>query len=392
MNRIVMHIDVNSAFVSWSAVEILKRSRKDIREFPSIIGYENSKRHGIVLAASIPAKKLGIKVPEPIYMAKKKCESLIVIEPNYKLYEKMSCDFCELVKSYTPDVEKYSVDECFLEYGPVMKLYGDPVLFATKLKNEIKEKLGFTVNIGVGSNKFLAKMASDFEKPDKVHTLFISEIEKIYEFPINKLFGCGRKASEKLISIGIKTIGELAKYDKQKIIKLLGKQGEIIWDFANGIDNSIVGDVKPKDESISKEITLSYDFTSKEEVYKIIRKLVSDVSLSLREKGKYASVVSVYLKYSDFSVKSKQKKNNFELCNENDIYDLMIEIFNDLWDGNPIRLIGVRISSFSCDRTKQLSMFDKSDNRGDNIQTAIDKINNKFGKKVIKSASIIDDK
>ncbi len=380
-----MHIDVNSAFLSWSAVNLLnKGSALDIRTLPSIIGYKNSKRHGIVLAASIPAKKLGIKTPEPIYMALKKCKDLIVVEPDYKLYNDMSNKFHSLINSYIPDFEKFSIDECFIEYGPVSKLYGEPIKFAKKLKDKIYEKYGFTVNIGIGNNKVLAKMASDFEKPNKVHTLFLNEIEtKMFPLPIKDLFGCGKKTCEVLENMNIKTIGDLANYDKSTLIKRFKKQGLYLWEAANGINNNIVGEHKVIDTSLSKEVTLPFDTIDKDELYNILGKLTSDVSFNLRRQRKYCSVVSVYIKYYDFSVKRKQKKYNRQFNTEDEIFKYVIDIFNMLWNGNPIRLIGVKLSSFSENIESQLSLFDVESGKVNELQEVLDNINNKYGKNTV---------
>lgn len=380
-----MHIDVNSAFLSWSAVSLLnKGSALDIRTLPSVIGYKDSKRYGIILACSIPAKKLGIKTAEPIYMAMKRCKELMIVEPDYNLYNEMSEKFHNLINSYTPDFEKFSIDECFIEYGPVSKLYGDPIKFAEGLKNEIYEKLGFTVNVGIGNNKLLAKMASDFEKPNKVHTLFSNEIEtKMFPLPIKDLFGCGKKTCEVLDNMNIKTIGDLAGYDKSLLVKKFKKQGIYLWEAANGIDNTIVGDYKAIDASISKEVTLPFDTVDKNELYNILGKLTSDVSFNLRSQGKYCSVVSINIKYYDFTVKRKQKKYNKQFNTEDEIFKCVNELFDMLWSGDSIRLIGVRLSDFSENIESQLSLFDSSSENVNELQSVLDTINNKYGKDTV---------
>ena len=178
MENIIFHIDVNNAFLSWTAVKLLNSGYKyDIRNSYAIIGGDESGRHGIVLAKSTPAKKLGIKTAETIYSAKKKCRVLKVYPPDYELYRRMSKSLFNLLSKYTCDIEIASIDECYLDYGKVKNLYGDEILFAEKLKKEIYDTLGFTVNIGIANNKLCAKMASDFSKPNKIHTLYKSEIE-----------------------------------------------------------------------------------------------------------------------------------------------------------------------------------------------------------------------
>src|SRR5574344_1998019 len=215
MKRVIMHIDVNNAFLSWTAVDMLKNGATiDIRNEVAVIGGDESKRRGIVLAKSIPAKKYGIMSAETLYSARKKYFKLKVYPPNYKLYEAMSKSLFELLNKYTPDIEIVSIDECFLDYGKVKNLYGDELDFAYKLKDEIYNTLGFTVNIGIANNKLCAKMASDFTKPNKVHTLYSYEVkEKMWPLPIGELFGIGKKTVPKLQAIGIEKISDLANYD-----------------------------------------------------------------------------------------------------------------------------------------------------------------------------------
>ena len=216
-----MHIDVNNAFLSWTAVDLLKKGYPiDIRNIESIIGGDESLRHGIVLAKSMVAKRKGVKTAETIRDAKRKCKDLKIFPPNYKLYSEMSNKLFKLISNYTPDIEKLSIDECFIDYTKVKNLYGDPIEFAHKLKNEVKNTLGFTVNIGIANNKLCAKMASDFLKPDKVHTLFSNEVEiKMYPLPIEELYGIGKSSSKKLRELGINTIGDLAIADSKILYK-----------------------------------------------------------------------------------------------------------------------------------------------------------------------------
>ena len=242
MNNIIMHIDVNNAFLSWTAVDLLKNGYKiDIRNIESIIAGDESKRRGIVLAKSMIAKKRGVKTAETIREAKRKCYNLKIFPPNYKLYKEMSKKLFDLISKYTPDIEKLSIDECFIDYTKVSNLYGDPINFAYNLKKEIKNTLGFTVNIGVAHNKLCAKMASDFLKPDKVHTLFENEISlKMYPLPIENLYGVGKSTSKKLKELNINTIGDLAGSDPQKLFKYFKNQTEKLINAAKGLDNGII--------------------------------------------------------------------------------------------------------------------------------------------------------
>ena len=179
MDRVIFHIDVNSAFLSWEAVYRLKilGEETDLREIASVVGGDEKKRHGIVLAKSIPAKKYGIQTGESLAEARKKCPNLTIVPPQHDLYKQCSELFIQLLREYTPCVEQYSIDEAYMDMSGTLSLHGSPVIVANAIKDRIYREFGFTVNIGVSSNKLLAKMASDFKKPNLVHTLFPDEIE-----------------------------------------------------------------------------------------------------------------------------------------------------------------------------------------------------------------------
>ncbi len=394
MDNIFMHIDVNNAFLSWTAVDLLKQGYNiDIRNIEAIIGGDESARHGIVLAKSIPAKKEGVKTAETIRDAKRKCNDLHIYPPNYKLYSSMSHRFFELIKSYTPDIEKLSIDECFIDYTKVKNLYGDPIKFAYKLKNEIKNKLGFTVNIGIANNKLCAKMASDFTKPDRVHTLFKNEIkEKMYPLPIESLYGCGKSSSKKLRELNINTIGDLALTDPNYLYRYFKNQAYKLVDSAKGIDDSVIVTKRPDVECISRSTTLSYNLTSLEQINKCIYPLVEDVCLQLRKKNKYTSLVGVILKDKNFKVSSHQKKLKNPTSSTNQVYNIAKELTRELWNEEGIRLVGVSISKFSSSLNHQMSMFeDLSDVEENNeLDKVIDKLKETYGKNIINKASQFD--
>ena len=394
MDNIFMHIDVNNAFLSWTAVDLLKQGYNiDIRNIEAIIGGDESARHGIVLAKSIPAKNEGVKTAETIRDAKRKCNDLHIYPPNYKLYSSMSHRFFELIKSYTPDIEKLSIDECFIDYTKVKNLYGDPIKFAYKLKNEIKNKLGFTVNIGIANNKLCAKMASDFTKPDRVHTLFKNEIkEKMYPLPIESLYGCGKSSSKKLRELNINTIGDLALTDPNYLYKYFKNQAYKLVDSAKGIDDSVIVTKRPDVECISRSTTLSYNLTSLEQINKCIYPLVEDVCLQLRKKNKYTSLVGVMLKDKNFKVSSHQKKLKNPTSSTDQVYNVVKELTSELWNEEGIRLVGVSISKFSSSLNHQMSIFeDLSDVEENNeLDKVIDKLKETYGKNIINKASQFD--
>ena len=387
-----MHIDVNNAFLSWSAIDLLNKGYKyDIRNSYAVIGGDEKMRSGIVLAKSTPAKKLGIVTAETLYSARKKCKVLKVYPPNFKFYNEMSNKFFSLLRKYTPDIEIASIDECYLDYGKVKSLYGDEVAFAYKIKDEIKNTLGFTVNIGIANNKLCAKMASDFSKPDKVHTLYENEIkEKMYPLDVGDLFGIGKRTVPKLNSLGIYKISDLALADPVMLEKYFKNQAYVMIKSANGIDDSIVDSNEYHPSCIGNEITLPHNISSKREAYDKLLILSEYVSKRLRKEEKYASVVCVTIKDEFLKRRSHQKKLLNETNIEKEIYKTACMIFDEFWNGENIRLIGIRLDGLTLSKKYQGSIFENVEKRehDEKIDKLIDNINFKFGKNTIKKAGI----
>lgn len=392
MERIIMHIDVNNAFLSWSAIDLLNKGYKyDIRNSYAVIGGDEKMRSGIVLAKSTPAKKLGIVTAETLYSARKKCKVLKVYPPNFKFYNEMSNKFFSLLRKYTPDIEIASIDECYLDYGKVKSLYGDEVAFAYKIKDEIKNTLGFTVNIGIANNKLCAKMASDFSKPDKVHTLYENEVkEKMYPLDVGDLFGIGKRTVPKLNSLGIYKISDLALADPVMLEKYFKNQAYVMIKSANGIDDSIVDSNEYHPSCIGNEITLPHNISSKREAYDKLLILSEYVSKRLRKEEKYASVVCVTIKDEFLKRRSHQKKLLNETNIEKEIYKTACMIFDEFWNGENIRLIGIRLDGLTLSKKYQGSIFENVEKRehDEKIDKLIDNINFKFGKNTIKKAGI----
>ena len=387
-----MHIDVNNAFLSWSAIDLLNKGYKyDIRNSYAVIGGDEKKRSGIVLAKSTSAKKLGIVTAETLYSARKKCKVLKVYPPNFKFYNEMSNKFFSLLRKYTPDIEIASIDECYLDYGKVKSLYGDEVAFAYKIKDEIKNTLGFTVNIGIANNKLCAKMASDFSKPDKVHTLYENEVkEKMYPLDVGDLFGIGKRTVPKLNSLGIYKISDLALADPVMLEKYFKNQAYVMIKSANGIDDSIVDSNEYHPSCIGNEITLPHNISSKREAYDKLLILSEYVSKRLRKEEKYASVVCVTIKDEFLKRRSHQKKLLNETNIEKEIYETACMIFDEFWNGENIRLIGIRLDGLTLSKKYQGSIFENVEKRehDEKIDKLIDNINFKFGKNTIKKAGI----
>lgn len=391
--RIIFHIDVNNAFLSWTAVLLLKKGYKtDIRTIPSIIGGSESTRHGIVLAKSPIAKKMGIKTAETIYQAKKKCPNLQIFPPNHAWYYEQSKNLFTYLSQYSPLLEQFSIDECFLDMTGTNYLYKNYYELAYKIKEEVKQKFGFTVNIGIGNNKLCAKMASDFEKPDKVHTLLKNEIEKkLWPLDVGELFMVGKRTKEELNKLRIYTIYDLAHANERLLEKKFKNQARKLIEAANGIDNSKVEPRSSKTTSISTTETLKYDYTDEEKLKDILFRQTEDVTRELRKQKQYAKTVAVIYKTSDFKSYSAQAKLPFSTNSTKEIYKLVIEIFNKSYKKEPIRLIGVRLSDLQQTKEKQLNLFEEEeeeDIKEEEIQKTIDDINQKFGKSIIAPASL----
>ena len=403
MKRIILHIDVNNAFLSWTAVDKLKHGEKiDIRERYAVIGGDEETRRGIVVAKSNLCKKNGVVTGESLYLARKKCPYLEVYSANHKLYKECSNKMYQYLLQYTNIIERYSIDECFLDYTYSIQLFGDPIKIAYKIKEDIKNKFGFTVNVGIGNNKLEAKMAYDFSKPDKVHTLFDEEVKiKMWPLPIEDLFMLGKSSAVKLREMDIKTIGELANTDINFLVKRFKSHGKLMWEFANGIDNSEVSYHERDVKSISASTVLPYNYSSRDECFKILKSLSMEVGRKLRDSSIYARNVSIWIKYSNFIKVSKQMIIDNRIHTDQDIYQYSTVLFDKLWDkDNTIRGLCVGVSNFSQGHDKQLSLFDMNkvsnkkidDEKDDKLQKVLDEIRNKYGDEKIMYADMIKKK
>lgn len=389
--RIIFHVDVNNAFLSWSAVKRLKEGEKlDIRKIPSVIGGSEKDRHGIVLAKSPIAKKFGIVTAETLYSARKKCPGLKVYPPDFKWYYEQSNLMYKYLTTISPVIERYSVDECFLDLTGTNLIYNDYLKLAYEIKNHIKNEFGFTVNVGIGNNKLCAKMASDFEKPDKVHTLYKNEIkEKMWPLPIEDLFMVGRSSSKKLRQLGINKIGNLASCSEALLKKYFKNQTNFLINSANGIDYSAVAPRSSKTDSISISETLPYDCSDLEKIKEILFRQTDEVSRALREQGEFAMTVAVTYKNNYFQSYQHQKKLITPLNSVTEIYKVVIEILEESWRDDSIRNIGVRLSDFCKNRKQQVNIFEEvTEEKEDNVQKIIDNINKKYGGASVMPASI----
>lgn len=401
MGQIIFHIDVNSAFLSWTAVEQLKNGAvEDIREIPSIIGGDQEARHGIVLAKSVPAKRYGIVTGEPVAQALRKCPELKMYPPNHKMYQEYSRRLMVFLEGYTPDIEQVSVDECFLDFTGIAHRFVSPEEAAVEIQEAIRQTFGFTVNIGISTNRLLAKMASDFEKPNKVHTLYPEEISyKMWHLPISELYMAGKSSVDVLQKLEIRTIGELAKTDPEILEYHLKSHGRTLWEFANGIDSNKVVRDHVEMKGIGNSTTVAKDIVREEDAKTVFLSLAETVGGRLRKEGQKARMISVEIKYHTFQTTSHQCQL-FQATNSDQIiYENACRLFRELWDGEPIRLLGIRTSKLvDGDEPEQMDIFEfeqimKQDmskkEKHKKLDVALDRIREKFGEDAIKRGTFL---
>lgn len=389
--RVIFHIDVNSAFLSWEAVERLKNGEQvDLREIPSAVGGDIATRHGVILAKSIPAKKYKVTTGEPVVDALRKCPELVVVQPHHELYQAYSRAFLSILKQYSDVIEKFSVDEAFVDMTGTRRLFGEPVEAAERMKNQVYRELGFTVNVGISSNKILAKMASDFQKPNRVHTLFPEEIPtKMWPLPVGDLLFAGKSTVRKLNDMGIRTIGELANTDLQLLTNVLKKNGEVLWRYANGVDDSEVEPIRPENKGYGNSTTIPFDVTDAQTAKEILLKLTDKVCQRLRRDDVKVESVSVQFRFNDLTRASHQGILITATNITQEIYQMVCQLFDEKWDGTPIRLLGVSTTKVSKeDKGRQLSLFDDTDyEKLEKLDKAMDAIRSRFGNGAVVRAS-----
>jgi DNA polymerase-4 len=380
VGRVVFHIDVNSAYLSWEAAWRLQHGDPvDLRERLAVVGGDEEKRHGIVLAKSIPAKRLGVKTGETLVEARRKAPGLIVVPPHYDLYMACSGAMRGMLHEYSPSVQQFSIDEMFLEYTGAERLYGPPVQAANGLRERIKGELGFTVNIGISENKLLAKMASEFQKPDRVHTLWEREIpEKMWRLPIGELFMVGLRTEIKLRRRGIETIGQLAALGADTLEGWFGKYGGMLWQYANGQEASEVGAWTPV-KGFGNSATIPFDVTDSIEVERILLALVETVALRLRAHGSCARLVSVFGRSRDFRGFQRQHMFSTPTDATGEIHRRAVRLFREIWAGQPLRHMGVRVSELVSNDFWQCSLFEKDRDRERALDRAVDILRARYG-------------
>ena len=397
MASIIFHIDVNSAYLSWTAVEQLKNGAAvDLREIPAIIGGDQKSRHGVVLAKSPAAKRYGIRTGEPVANAFRKCPNLVTAPPDHKMYREKSRLLMEYLRTFTKEIEQVSVDECYMDFTTIAHRWNSPVDGALEIKDGIRERFGFTVNIGISTNKLLAKMASDFEKPDRVHTLFPEEIkEKMWSLPISELYMAGRSSAEVLKKLEINTIGDLAQSDLKLIMLHLKSHGKMLWEFANGIGTDRIQAEPEQAKGIGNSTTLSEDAETYEDARLVFRELAGSVGRRLKKAGQKAGMVSMEIKYYDFRTSSHQTRLERPSNDPDILFETACTLFRESWSGEPVRLLGIRTSKLVDEaEPEQLSIFDieipkEPDEKHKKLKKALDELNSRYGSGAVVKASLM---
>ena len=392
--RIIFHVDANSAFLSWTAayrVKVLGET-EDLRDVPSVVAGDKESRHSIILAKSGPAKKYGIQTGEPLFQALEKCPDLRIVPPDYPLYVEASRHFVAMLRQFSPCVEQYSIDEAWVDMTGTERLWGSPRLAAEAMRKRIWEELGFTVNIGISSNKLLAKMAGDFEKPNKVHTLFPEEMEsKMWPLPVRDLFLVGSATEKKLKMYGIYTIGDLAKADGKMLRKRLGKHGETIWHFANGRNADAVTPEPAENKGYGNSVTTAQDVLTHEQAYPVLLSLCETVASRMRQDGKCGSCIALHLRTNEFHHFSHQRKLHGATNITTEIFEAACEVFNEAWDGaTPLRQLGVQMTALSSEPYQQFDLFSGMTpvqyEKKLRLDETVDALRDKFGENIIRRA------
>lgn len=392
--RVIFHVDANSAFLSWTAVYKVKvlGEEQDIREIPSVVAGDKASRHSIILAKSVPAKKYGIQTGEPLFLALEKCPDLVIVPPDYELYVEASRHFVKMLQQFSPVVEQYSIDEAWVDMTGTERLWGAPRLAAERMRKQILDELGFTVNIGISSNKLLAKMAGDFEKPNKVHTLFPEEVpDKFWPLPVRDLFLVGAATERKLNMMGIRTVGDLAHADRSLLRKRLGKHGETIWHFANGRNADAVTPEPAENKGYGNSTTTAQDVVTTDQAHQVLLSLCETVASRMRRDGKCGSCICVHLRTNEFHHFSHQSVLSGATNITSEIFAAACRVFDEAWDGvTPLRQLGVQMTRLSGEPYQQFDFFSgitpQQYEKKLKLDETVDALRDKFGEDVIRRA------
>lgn len=390
MKRIIFLVDMNSFFISC---EITRNP--ELAKIPSAVAGDPKNRSGIILSANYEARKYGVKTAMVLHEARKLCPDIVFVSPTRGLYSTMSEQVMKILNSFTPVMQQNSIDEAWLDVTGCTKIFGEPFQIAQKIMKKLQEELGLPCSIGIAENKFLSKMASEMKKPMGITELWEDDIKtKLWPLPVRAMYGVGKQTEKKLVGLGINTIGDIAEYDQRQLVKVFGKYGLELSRLSNGIDMGVVETSPHHDSrSISHSTTLSEDTNDIEYLKSILLSLSEEVGFDARRNGFKGNTVSITIKYSDFSVITRQKVVKSTYLTK-DIYDVGIKLLSDNYNRNHmVRLIGIGISGSEDEGSEQLSMFAsenfKKSEKEEKLEKTLDQIKDKYGTDIIKRARLI---
>ena len=388
------HVDVNSAFLSWSALKALREGGAvDLRTIPAVVGGDEEKRHGVVLAKSLPAKQYGIRTGESLFAARAKCPGITVVPPDFDWYVQNSKALIRMLNDYSPDVEQYSIDEAFLDMTGTEPLFGPPLAVARALGDRVRDTLGFTVNIGVAPNRLLAKMASDFEKPDKVHRLYPEDLPaRFWPLPAGALFGVGPSAARQLSEIGIWTIGDLAHADLAVLRGVLGVRGEVFWNYGQRPRNRTRDQAGRAGQYLRQQRDAAPrpgkpGRGRRPPCWRCVNRWPAGCGWTAARRG----VVSVQIVDNAFRRKSHQVTLDDPTNSTDALYHTARALLRQAWPARPVRLGGGDGRGTGTDNYEQLDLFADPARRikQEKLDRAADAVRAKFGEAAITRAKLL---
>jgi len=388
MSRTIIHIDMDAFFAAIEQLDF-----PEYRGQPVIVGADpqKGKGRGVVSTASYEARKFGIHSAMPISHAYYRCPHGIFVRPRGKRYLEVSQQIMQILAGFTPLVEPLSIDEAFLDVSGSQRLFGTAVTIAKKIKNQIHQETGLTASIGIAPNKFIAKIASDLEKPDGLVIVDPGQ-EKAFlaPLPISKMWGIGKKSEPIFRKYGIDTIGDLAAQPPEKLVAAFGKAGMTYWQLANGIDNRPVSNSAAA-KSVSQEITFMEDTADQGQLEQVIFELAENLGRTLRQKKLKGKTVTLKIRLADFSTYTRAHSFLKFIDSSNLIRQAALQTFRQFdCQGQKVRLIGIGISHFNTEMGEQLPLFQDSTEKNRQIDEVIDIIENHFGKGTIQKATLLN--